>query len=102
MATFPVQSLFFLFQKIVGLFGSAIAGVFILGIFIKRSNWKGTLVGALLSVIVLVLVKYFTPINFYIYPLIAIPVCVIGGYLFSLILPVKEKDIDELVYSKSK
>ena len=102
MATFPVQSLFFLFQEIVGLFGSAIAGVFILGIFVKRSNWKGTLIGALLSVIVLVLVKYFTPINFYIYPLIAIPVCVIGGYIFSLILPVKENNVEGLVYSKSK
>lgn len=100
MATFPVQSLFFLFQEIIGLFGSALAGVFILGIFIKKSNWKGTLIGALLSILVLAFVKYSTPINFYIYPLIAIPVCVISGYLFSLILPVKQKVIDDLVYSK--
>ncbi len=102
MATFPVQSLFFLFQEIVGLFGSAIAGVFMLGIFVKRANWKGTLIGALLSILVLAFVKFSTSINFYIYPLIAIPVCVIGGYLFSLLLPVKEKNVEGLVYSKSK
>jgi len=102
MAAFPVKSLFFFFQEVIGLFGSAIAGIFVLGIFVKRSNWIGTLMGALLSIIVLVFVKYSTPINFYIYPLIAIPICVISGYLFSLIIPVEEKNIEGLVYKKSK
>lgn len=91
MAAFPVQSLFFFFQEVVGLFGSAIAGIFILGIFLPLANWKGTLVGALLSVVVLALVKYNTAINFYIYPLIAIPVCVFGGVLFSKLFPLKRK-----------
>lgn len=100
MAAFPVKSLFFLFQEVIGLFGSAIAGIFILGIFIRKANWKGALIGAVLSVIVLALIKYNTPINFYIYPLIAIPTCVIGGYIFSLLIPVEEKNIDGLVYSK--
>tara|TARA_B110000285_G_C15044179_1_gene573387 strand:+ start:35 stop:1108 length:1074 start_codon:yes stop_codon:yes gene_type:complete len=100
MAAFPVKSLFFLFQEVIGLLGSAMAGIFILGIFVKKANWKGTLIGAVFSIIVLVFVKYNTPINFYIYPLIAIPICVIGGYLFSLILKVEEKDISDLVYSK--
>ena len=73
-----------------------------LGLFIKKANWIGTLSGALLSIVVLALVKYATPINFYIYPLIAIPVCVIGGYVTSLLFPVGQKDIDGLVYSKDK
>jgi len=102
MAAFPVKSLFFLFQEVIGLFGSAIAGIFILGIFVKGSNWKGTLVGALLSVVVLALIKYNTGINFYIYPLIAIPICVIGGFVFSKIMPVEPKDVSGLVYSKKK
>jgi len=101
MAAFPVKSLFFFFQEVIGLFGSAIAGIFMLGIFVKKANWKGTLVGAILSVVVLAFVKYSTPINFYIYPLIAIPVCVIGGFIFSYIIPVNnDKNIDDLVYSK--
>ena len=101
MAAFTVKSLFFLFQEVIGLFGSAIAGIFILGIFIKKANWKGTLLGALLSILVLVFVKYNTPLNFYIYPLIAIPTCVLGGYFFSLIFTVEDKNIDDLVYSKT-
>jgi len=102
MAAFPVKSLFFLFQEVIGLFGSAIAGIFILGIFIKAANWKGAIIGSILSVVVLVFFKYYTPINFYIYPLIAIPTCVIGGYIASLIFKVDQKDIDNLVYSKEK
>lgn len=100
MAAFPVKSIFFFFQEVIGLFGSAIAGIFFLGIFIKKANWKGTLAGAILSVVVLALVKYNTPLNFYIYPLIAIPTCVIGGFIFSIIMPVKQKNMDDLVYSK--
>lgn len=102
MAAFPVKSLFFFFQEVIGLFGSALAGIFILGIFIKQANWKGTIMGAVLSVIVLAFVKYGTSLNFYIYPLIAIPTCVIGGYLFSLLFPVKQNDIEELVYKKKQ
>lgn len=82
------------------LFRSALTGIFILGIFFKRANWIGTLIGAVLSVVSLVLVKYQTPINFYIYPLIAIPVCVIGGYLASLMIPVGEQPERDLVYRK--
>lgn len=100
MASFPVKSIFFLFQEVIGLFGSAIAGIFMLGIFVKKSNWKGTLAGAILSILVLAFIKYSTPINFYIYPLIAIPTCVLGGYLFSSIFKVENKDIQDLVYSK--
>jgi cyclically-permuted mutarotase family protein len=102
MAAYPVKSLFFFFQEVVGLFGSAIAGIFILGIFIKKANWKGTLIGALLSVVVLAFVKYNTAINFYIYPLIAIPTCVLGGLIFSFIFPVQQQNIEELTYSKKK
>jgi SSS family transporter len=102
MAAYPIASLFFFFQEIVGLFGSALAGVFMLGIFFKKANWVGTLIGAVLSVLSLVLVKYFTPLNFYIYPLIAIPVCVIGGYLASLLIPAGEPPAANLVYSRKK
>ncbi|MDT0554033.1 sodium:solute symporter family transporter [Urechidicola vernalis] len=100
MAAFPVKSLFFLFQEVIGLLGSAIAGIFILGIFVKSANWKGTLIGAILSIVVLAFIKYNTPINFYIYPLIAIPVCVIGGWLFSFVFKVEQKNLEELTYSK--
>ena len=99
MAAFPIASLFFFFQEIVGLFGSALAGIFMLGIFFRKANWIGTLSGAILSVISLVFVKYYTDLNFYIYPLIAIPVCVITGYLISLMIPGEKEVSKDLVYT---
>ena len=98
MAVYPVNSIFFFFQEILGLFGSAMAGIFILGIFIKKAHWKGTLTGAIISILTLTFLKYNTSLNFYIYPLIGIPTCVVIGYIFSYIIPFKEKYIDDLVY----
>ena len=102
MALYPVSSLFFLFQEIVGLFGSALAGVFILGIFTSGAHGKGALAGAFLSVLVLAYVKYMTQLNFYIYPIIGIPVCVIGGYFISKIWPVEQQDLENLSLSTLK
>jgi cyclically-permuted mutarotase family protein len=90
MALYPVTSLFFLFQEFIGLFGSAVAGVFILGIFTKKSHGPGALTGAACCLGILIYLKYFTPLNFYIYPLIGIPTCVCIGYVVSRIWPVVE------------
>ena len=92
MALYPVTSLFFLFQEFIGLFGSAVAGIFILGIFTKKSHGPGALTGAACCVGILIYLKYFTPLNFYIYPLIGIPACVGVGYLVSRIWPVNKMD----------
>jgi solute:Na+ symporter, SSS family len=83
LAMFPIQSLYFLFQEIVGLLSSALAGIFILGIFTERASSKGVIIGALISLIVMAFVKFQTGIHFYVYPLIGMPVCIIVGYLFS-------------------
>ncbi len=87
IAAYPVASLFFLFQEVLGVFGSALAGVFILGVFTKTTDGRGALIGALLSITVVFLVKYLTSINFYIYPIIGIPICVVVGYITSKIWP---------------
>jgi len=98
LAIFPVQSLFFFFQEIIGLISSALAGIFILGIFTRRANAKGALIGAVASLMVLYAIKFHTPIQFYIYPLIGIPVCVIVGFLISTIYPAPRKDLENLTY----
>lgn len=96
MALYPVTSLFFLFQEFVGLFGSALAGVFILGVFTNRTHGNGALTGAFISVMVLAYVKYWTQLNFYIYPLIGIPVCVVCGYVTSRFWPAKLTVIEDI------
>ncbi|MFH5833665.1 sodium/solute symporter [Halalkalibaculum sp. DA384] len=98
LASFPIQSLYFFFQEIIGLLSSALAGIFILGIFTQRTHGTGALTGAAISLIALYFVKFHTPIHFYIYPLIGIPVCVITGYLVSLFLPDHGKKLENLTY----
>ncbi|MCC5908706.1 MAG: sodium/solute symporter [Balneolaceae bacterium] len=100
LAMFPIQSLYFLFQEIVGLLSSALAGIFILGIFTERASSKGVILGAVTSLIVMAFVKFQTGIHFYVYPLIGMPVCIIVGYLFSIFLPSDEKNLTGLTYRK--
>jgi len=98
LAMFPIQSLYFLFQEIVGLLSSALAGIFILGIFTERASSKGVIIGAVVSLVVMAFVKFQTGIHFYIYPLIGMPVCIIVGYLFSFVFPPEEKNLSGLTY----
>ena len=98
LAMFPIQSLYFLFQEIVGLLSSALAGIFILGIFTERASSKGVIIGAVTSLIVMAFVKFQTGIHFYVYPLIGMPVCIIVGYFFSLLIPSEEKNLSGLTY----
>jgi solute:Na+ symporter, SSS family len=100
LAMFPIQSLYFLFQEIIGLLSSALAGIFILGIFTERASSKGVIIGAVISLLVMAFVKFQTGIHFYVYPLIGMPVCIIVGYIFSLLLPSEEKSLDGLTYRK--
>lgn len=51
LASFPIQSLYFLFQEIIGLLGSALAGVFMLGIFTSSATGRGVLIGAFASLL---------------------------------------------------
>src|SRR5699024_388275 len=60
LASLPVISLYFLFQEIIGLLGSALAGIFMLGIFTETASAKGTLVGAVASILSMVFVDFFT------------------------------------------
>lgn len=87
MALSPVQSLFFLFQEVLGLLGSALAGIFMLGIFTKKVNATAALTGAIACLAAVVYAKYYTDLNFYIYPLIGIPVCVLVGIGMSFLKP---------------
>lgn len=84
------------FQSLLGLFGGPIAGAFILGIFSKRANGNGVLIGVIASVIILYFVKE-TDIYFMYYGAIGVLVSAILGYLFSFIFHDK-KTIKGLTY----
>ena len=103
VARLEVQSLLDLFFEIMGLFGGSIAGLFVLGIFTRRANGAGALVGAGLSALVLYLAKTRTEVHFFLYGGIGLAVCVVIGYVASLASPDEPKDLTGLtIYTSLK
>ncbi|MFD2888718.1 sodium:solute symporter family transporter [Chitinophaga cymbidii] len=86
-----VNSILDVFQEITGLFIGASAALFLLGIFTRRANATGALIGAVSSGIILYAVKTLTPLSFWLYSAIGFLSCYIIGYLASCLLPGKKE-----------
>jgi SSS family solute:Na+ symporter len=82
-----VGFIFDLFQKLLGMIGGALAGVFILGIFTRRANAKGAVVGILGGSTVTFLVSRFTETNGYLFGAVGVVSCVLLGYMASFFFP---------------
>ena len=103
MAAYNIQSLWDLFLKIIGLLGSGLAGLFVLGIFTRRANASGALVGVAVSTTLLFYVQNNTTLHFFLYSGVGFTTCFVVGYLASLLSPVSGKDLTGLtIYTLGK
>jgi Na+/proline symporter len=91
-----LASLWDFFMQLIGLTGGALAGLFALGIFTRRANGPGALVGAVAGVIVLYVVQRHTRVSFFLYGGTGILVTFLVGYAASLVLPAVHKPLDGL------
>jgi Na+/proline symporter len=96
MATYPIKSLWDLFLALLGLLGGGLAGLFVLGIFTRRANSTGAIIGVICSTVTLYCVKRFTDLHFFLYAGIGITACASVGYLASLIIPSSKSLPDNL------
>lgn len=96
MAYMETTSMMDQYLKIVGLFGGGLAGLLVMGIFTRRANGPGALIGFLASAGVLFVIQAYTEIHFFLYATAGIFSCVLIGWLASLIFPSAAKDIDGL------
>ena len=92
-ANVTIPSLWDAFQMVMGLFGGALAGLFALGIFTKRTTGAGALLGAVTSAIVLYLVQSRTDVHFFLYAIVGVLTCLVVGFFASLFLPARDKDL---------
>jgi len=92
LVRYDIKSLYFFFQKVLGLVSSGLVGIFILGIFTRRSHAYGVLIGAAASIAVLAYVTWHSSLNFYFYSVVGIGTCVAVGYVASLVLRRKPED----------
>jgi len=96
IAALRMESAWDWFFQLIGLTGAALAGLFALGIFTRRANGAGALVGAAASVIVLAWVWYGGKAHLLLFGGIGIVVCFVVGYVTSLILPGEHKPLEGL------
>jgi ammonia channel protein AmtB len=73
------------YLKIIGLFGGCLAGMFVAGIFFPRINSLGIFIGFIVSAITLFFVQAANIVSFFLYPAVAVLMCVLVGYISSLI-----------------
>ena len=93
------QSLWTTFLMLVGLFGSSLAGVFALGVFTKKGNATGAVVGILSSILILLFIRNQdpSPVNGILTATIGTVSCFAAGYLTSLFFAhSNERSIDGL------
>ena len=95
-AFLQTKSMWDQYIKVIGLFGGGVAGMFVAGIFTRRVNGVGIVVGLFASALLLHLVRSHTSLHFFLYGGIGIVGCVLVGYLASLILPSRKKDLSGL------
>ena len=89
-----LPSVWDLFSKLMGLLGGGFGGVMVLGILSTRATAAGAWVGTIAATIVLFYIEIFgVPCHFWMYGTISMAICMGVGYVASLVLPGKRKDV---------
>lgn len=99
MASAGIASLWDQFNLIIGLFAGGLGGVFVLGIFFKKSNSMGAIAGLLVSGAIQFYVSQFTNIHFLLYAFTGMVSCILCGYLVSLLFANKENTGKKYTFS---
>ena len=96
MAMLNSKSMWDQYIKIIGLFGGGLAGLFAVGIFTRRANSVGAVVGFFGSAVILWYLKASGLVHFFLYAAVGIVSCAAIAWLVSQLVPRANKDIDGL------
>lgn len=96
MAVLRSTSIWDQYIKILGLFGGGLAGLFAAGIFTRRTNGPGMVLGFFASAAVLYFVSTSTHVHFFLYAAVGILSCVAIGWLASGLFPKRRVNLDGL------
>jgi SSS family transporter len=92
MAAYNIRSLYDAFLGLLSLLGGSVAGIFALGIFTRRANGPGALIGGAASAGLVLMARAFTPVHFFLYAPIGLLSCFVIGYAASAAL--SEQPVD--------
>lgn len=102
MAYIKSASMWDQFMKLMGLFGGGLAGMFVAGIFTRRTSSRGILVGFAASTVVLYYLSTSRAVHFFLYGAAGIFSCLIVGWLASWFLPDRERNLSGLTVHSSE
>jgi SSS family solute:Na+ symporter len=100
LTRFSLPSLFDTFLALTGLLGGGLGGTYALGMFTRRANWQGAMIGTIGSILVTLAVKQWTSLNFLLYTSTAIFSCMALGYAASFFFPAQTGSLRGLTIFK--
>ncbi|GAB5554242.1 MAG: sodium/solute symporter [Saprospiraceae bacterium] len=102
MASWGISSLWDQFNLIVGLFAGGLGGIFVLGIFSKKTNGAGALIGLIASGLCQYFIKEYTNVHLLMYAFTGMFSSITIGYLASMFLGKNEDKKMQYTYHNLK
>ncbi len=103
LSRFDIHSLFDVSIELAGLLGGGFAGAYTLGMFTRRANSPGVAIGIGSSIVLTLIAWSFHLVHPYFYLAISILLCIVIGYLASLLFPAPGRSLEGLtIYSRKK
>ncbi|MEZ5276956.1 MAG: sodium:solute symporter [Opitutaceae bacterium] len=103
LATANIQSALETSFALGGLLGGGFAGCYALGMFTKRANWQGAMIGVAASIVITLTAWSYNAVHPVFYILIANLTTIVIGYLASLFFPAPQQSLLGLtVYTPRK
>jgi len=102
LSRYDIHSLFDVSIELAGLLGGGFAGAYTLGMFTRRANSAGVAIGVASSIALTLVAWSMDLVHPYFYLAISIMLCIVIGYLASLLFPAPSRNLDGLtIYAKS-
>ena len=96
LSRFDIHSLFDVSIELAGLLGGGFAGAYTLGMFTRRANSPGVAIGIASSIVLTFVAWSFKLVHPYFYLAISILLCIVIGYLASLLFPPPQRSLEGL------
>jgi SSS family solute:Na+ symporter len=91
LSRYEIESVLDLALELWGLVGGGFAGAYTLGMFTRRSNWQGVVIGVAVSIIVTLLIWSTDLLHPFFFLPLSIMVCIVVGYAASWLFPPPER-----------
>ncbi|MDB6170488.1 MAG: transporter, solute:sodium symporter family [Verrucomicrobia bacterium] len=96
LSSLDLKSIWDKFIELMALLGGGFSGIYALGMFTRRANWQGCVIGIVASIVMTILTKLFTPLHVWMYLVVSVGSCIVFGYLGSWLFPASTRSLKGL------